>query len=30
VEQAVADDLASRGTAPRSTVDVADALLARL
>lgn len=30
VEQAVADDLAQRGTAPRSTSQVGDALLARL
>jgi 3-isopropylmalate dehydrogenase len=30
VEQAVADDLASRGSAPRSTAQVAEALLARL
>jgi 3-isopropylmalate dehydrogenase len=30
VEQAVADDLATRGTAPRSTAEVADSLLARL
>ena len=30
VEQAVADDLATRGTAPRSTTEVEDALLARL
>jgi len=30
VEQAVADDLAARGSAPRSTTEVADALLARL
>ncbi len=30
VEQAVADDLAGRGTAPRTTDDVAGALLARL
>jgi 3-isopropylmalate dehydrogenase len=30
VEQAVADDLATRGPAPRSTAEVAEALLARL
>ncbi len=30
VERAVADDLASRGPAPRTTAEVADALLARL
>ena len=30
VEQAVADDLASRGPAPRSTAEVAEALLTRL
>ena len=30
VEQAVADDLAARGPAPRSTAEVADALLSRL
>jgi 3-isopropylmalate dehydrogenase len=30
VERAVADDLAQRGTAPRSTDQVAEALLSRL
>ena len=30
VEQAVAADLLSRGTAPRTTVEVGDAVLARL